>query len=208
MFVLSALIACATPAAAQITLDFHQTNATFSCAGIDPATVTCDDIDATGPYAGGAEQIIILIGGANAGATAVQFGITYDSTGETALWSVTQPCVASYQSIAILGPNGTYPNSGSGVAIAFGECVTPVNDAGIIPVSFLFSATSATIGNMTFTPDPGEGALKIVDCSDLTISIDPANTGTFDFEGAGGVVKCGTVVPTEEKSWGQIKALF
>lgn len=202
--VIAAIAASATTAAAgsvALTLDYHLTGATFNCpAAVDESTIGCTDIVPNGPFAAAANHLFVLLGGAVNGAAAVQFGIEFETTGETDIWQTWATCSGFLQI-----PTPEWPLSGSGNAIAFGQCVMPVNDAGIIAIGYFFATSPLTTGQQTFIPDNGN--LIISDCSDISRPILQENTGVFDFEGLAGEVACGAL-PTEERSWGQIKALF
>jgi hypothetical protein len=202
LVVAAALVAFAGPAMAQPSLDFHFSFPTFNCTAIGTTVTGCSGLNPNN--AGGMGQVMIVLGGLSGGAGAVQYGISYT----TAAPSISQMCNAAYQSISLPGPNGGYPSNGSGVAIAFGSCVLPATADALIGVSFLFWGVAPAAGTISYIPDPGEGALKYVDCDDLTVNIDGGNTGIGSFGPSGGTNSCDGPVPTEEKSWGQIKSLF
>lgn len=187
------------------TLDFHLTAATFDCTPVDPATIACTDIVADGPYIGTSNQVMVLLGGIGGtfdGAGGIQFGIEFESTGETEIWQNWNECGGMFISVPIDGPNGSWPSSGSAIQIGFGACIMPPNPAGLMGVGYLFGTLPVTTGQQSFISGPT--ALAVVDCDQFTIPFQ--ETGTFNFEGTG-TVACGAL-PTESRTWGQIKSMF
>jgi hypothetical protein len=205
LVVAAAVVAFAGPAVAQPSLDFHIQFGTFNCDAIGTTVTGCGTINPN--FQAGMNQAVLVMGGIPAGAGAVQMGVEYASA-VGAFIGAAQNCAGSYQLVSLNGPNGPWPSSGSGAAIAFGACIAPIGADGLIPIQFFFYGSVAASGTMSYIPDPAEGAIKYVDCDDVTVNIDPSNTGMADFGGTAGVVSCDGPVPTEEKSWGQIKSLF
>ena len=188
----------------QYSLDFHQVVNTFMCSAVDESTIDCENINPNGPVAGVANAVFVILGGAQNGAGAVQFGIDYISTGETQLWNWT--VCNNYQEIGLIGPNGGWPSSGSGNAVAFGGCVNPAGPDGMIAIGYLFTSATVTSGNQSFAPDPIDGDMVVTDCDAITWDIN--FSGVLEFAGAGGTKGCDGLVPIQETSWGEIKSIF
>lgn len=204
---LSAIVLVAAPAQAGILpgINLHTSTIPFSCGGISSGT-TCNDINPNAP-GGSATVLILLTGIPGMGATGAQFGIDYASTGfTTGVFVTNNTCSGSYLTIAIAGPNGTWPNSGAGIAVTFGSCVSPLGEDGIIPVMYLYTAVPPMTGTMAIVGDPVADDMIYTDCGQVTQNV--SKTGEWDFAGTDGFADCFPAPATVEATWGQIKSEF
>jgi hypothetical protein len=142
-------------------------------------------------------------GGTGNGVGALQFGVTYSGLTVDAWFRCTGPNGAE---IPQNEPGFVWPGSGTGNAVAWdGGCYDPLGENAKIGL-FLLNAGAST-GSMQVTVDPraGAGIAAYTDCDAFTWQILGLNGIDFD---AGSTPGCGPIVPTEEKSWSQIKSMF
>lgn len=202
-----AAVACFATSVQAVDVNFHNLPNTFSCpAAAFPSDLSCAGVTPIDPNGtpGGANCMVLLTGIPQPGAAAVAFGIDFSSSGQSdaTFWAIQSACGLAIPSD---GPNGAWPSSGSGISIAFGECVAPFGPDGFLAVALLARFGPGT-GTMSVIPDPLSGQIAIADCTDTSQLLDDTN-GIFGFNG-GGSTACMGPVPTEEATWGQIKAMF
>lgn len=198
-------VAAATPRAhAEPTYIMHATPSDFSfCQSLSVPTLRCGDIDVSPP---GDDDYFawVLIGDVGGEITGAAFGITYDSSVSVASW-----VSCAWQQVGY----NSWPSSGSGLAVSWGECTrTPAND--MIKVGF-FYVTPGSSGRIHITPHPrdditSEGGLAITDCDARTVRACDYN-GSLVFAGVGGYVPVGcrcSGPPAVEASWSAIKSQY
>lgn len=100
---------------------------------------------------------------------------------------------------------GTWPESGTGNAIAWGGCYDPLGENAKIGL-FLLNA-GAVSGSMETTVDPRDGAgiAAYTDCDVFTWEI--LGLADIDFD-TGSEPACYVAPATLETSWGLIKSMF
>jgi hypothetical protein len=176
--------------------------------GSDCASITHDPVtDAAGAFVflvASNQNGWVGDGGIGNGIGAIIFGIEY--TGLTFnLWQVCAPG-SDAQEVPQADTNGTWPESGTGNAIAWtGGCYDPAGENARL--GYLYSVAGAASGSMQFTADPRDGAgpAAYTDCDAFTWEIVGLNGMDLD---TGSAPNCNPAVPTEEKSWSQIKSMF
>jgi hypothetical protein len=131
------------------------------------------------------------------------------TTGATAVaFSAPLPsCTNGMTILAELGPcplciAGTIPG---GAWVSFGECVTGAAVAVSIQV-FAFGLSSQCCAYPVLPhPNLASGKIEMVDCDDNTVFL---VGGTSYFNVNPSVCDCFVPLPTEQTSWGRIKALY
>jgi len=137
-------------------------------------------------------------GGVGNGINGIQFGVEHAGlTIQT--WF---PCAD--QQVPQNDTDGVWPDSGTGNALAWAACQDPGGENITVGI---FLVTDGSAGSMSITADPRVGAelAAYTDCDAFTWEI----LGLNGVDLAGGTEPgCGPIVPTQEKSWGEIKALY
>ena len=133
----------------------------------------------------------------NVGSTASQFKVI-DTSG---LFATTQTFPAGYLTI------GTWNTD---LSIAYGGCV--IGDHVVATLSFLWFGAPVNCGQTLAvapaptSPIPGEVAL--VDCAQPSGNLETATAGTFFLTSGCPSGPCDLGTPTEQSTWGAVKALY
>lgn len=126
------------------------------------------------------------------GVTASQFKATMPACAAPTIWLSDTPVFAV-----------TIGNSQSGVAIGYGACnATPLH---ILSISLFAQGAFSTCCVWPVTPDPAvpSGKIEVVDCGGQLIY----GSGLNGLLNGDATCSCASV-PTEETSWGAVKALY
>ena len=158
---------------------------------------TCSDLD-LGPVAGPAFVWVITSreGGYPLGVGGAQFGLEHDLSGG---WSL---CTGGSEI-----PEDGWPASGTGNAVTWGGgCYEPVG--GNAKIGFV-AVNDGDMGSIQVTADPRIGQSLYADCDAVLHDVCAENLGGGPL--ADLAVICGdncAGVPTESKSWSEIKSLY
>jgi len=135
---------------------------------------------------------VYVIHKATPGATASQFRIAVDA-GVTCT-----PINVIHNFPTTLGDPAT------GISISYGFCYP--SDILLFTWVFSCSGTSAPCSKLEVVPDPAvaTGTIEVFDCNQFRL----VGGGGLMYVNPDGSCDCGEVVPVEDTSWGQIKALY
>jgi hypothetical protein len=157
------------------------------------ALTSCDIVDAPG-------LVSVFIYHINtSGATGSQFIV--EKTGGAGITYLSETVTAPYLKIGTCaGPTAT------GCAIAYGQCLT--GPFLILTLSYIGSGTSAPCGGFAILADPSADppGLYVTDCQGIpNLLIGLGSTASIANDGS---CPCPPIVPVEDTSWGQIKAIY
>jgi hypothetical protein len=99
-------------------------------------------------------------------------------------------------------------NSQTGISVAYGECLTaPIH---IMTITYLFDGTSSACGYLEVVADPNAVPVPGIYMTDCVLPVPNkfSPQGGKLFVNGDGSCPCMSPVPTEESTWGQIKAMY
>lgn len=138
------------------------------------------------------------------GLAALQFGVEHSGL-DVLSWFL---CTGDLE-IPQNDADGVWPESGTGNAVTWpGGCYDPGGENASVGLLLVSDGSAGSI-QTTVDPRAGFGIASYTDCDAFNWEIDPmgglhgANIGD-----GSSLPVCSPIVPTEEKSWGQIKSLF
>lgn len=138
------------------------------------------------------EVEVYVIHKATPGATASQFRIALDAGVDCV------PVDVIHNFPTTLGDPAT------GISISYGICYP--SDILLFTWVFSCSGTSSPCSKLEVVPDPAvaTGTIEVFDCNHFRL----VGGGGLMYVNPDGTCDCGEVVPVENTSWGQIKALY
>lgn len=186
----SALVLFVSTAASDPALNVHLVPADFSAGcttgGID--SLTCEELNPEGESTG-LQFAFVVVSGVDS-LTAVQFGVTYQQTVNVLTW---QSCTGGFEI-----PQGSWPDSATGLASAWGGIASPADSGAVIPVGY-FLLDAGSSATLTLVVNPATNEATYVDHEQFTHNIDPAQLGVADVSGQGnGYNPCGAAPATLE----------